>query len=66
MGVAEACDNGHSALFSPTGSCIAPAALSLSEGIANAPLARQNSLFWVRGRVAGATATAFEAPRLNL
>eukprot|EP00959_Pyramimonas_sp_CCMP1952_P093733 1961468-Pyramimonas_sp.AAC.1 len=50
MGVAEASDNGHSVLFSQTGSRVVPTALSLREGIANAPLARQDNLHWMRGR----------------
>ena len=65
MGVAKACDNGPSVLFSPNGSFIVPGALSLPEGVASVPLLRQDNLFWMRGRIAGGAATPHETLRLN-
>ena len=55
LAVSEACDKGHSVLFSPHGSYIVPAPLELPPGTPNVPLVRHQNLFWMRSYPVSAT-----------
>ena len=54
LSVSEACDGGHSVLFSPHGSYLVPVPLDLPSGTPNVPLVRHDNLYWMRSQTISA------------
>ena len=54
LSVSEACDGGHSVLFSPHGSYLVPVPLGLPSGTPNVPLVRHDNLYWMRSQTISA------------
>ena len=61
MAVAEANDKGFTVLFSPSGSCVVPMALTIPEGTPHVPIVRRENLFWMKARPRDAPQPSEEA-----